>query len=76
MACRAQPIVAAWTKNTVQDHFFKEAKKQGDQAASHCGVAQHLKLSESHMSCAACSQQQHRQQRSHKVSCHRLSAAV
>lgn len=29
MACRAQPVVAAWTKNTLQDHFFKEAKKQG-----------------------------------------------
>lgn len=21
--------MAAWTKNTLQDHFFKEAKKQG-----------------------------------------------
>lgn len=30
MACRAQPVVAAWTKNTLQDHFFKEAKKQGE----------------------------------------------
>lgn len=32
MACSracVQPVVAAWTKNTLQDHFFKEAKKQG-----------------------------------------------
>eukprot|EP00879_Flechtneria_rotunda_P023892 GHRR01025302.1.p1 GENE.GHRR01025302.1~~GHRR01025302.1.p1 ORF type:complete len:136 (+),score=33.04 GHRR01025302.1:513-920(+) len=25
----SRPVVAAWTKGTIQDHFFKEAKKQG-----------------------------------------------
>ncbi|KAF6254985.1 ribosomal RNA methyltransferase FtsJ domain-containing protein [Scenedesmus sp. NREL 46B-D3] len=25
----ARPVVAAWTKQTLTDHFFKEAKKQG-----------------------------------------------
>jgi hypothetical protein len=37
MACRAQPVVAAWTKNTLHDHFFKEAKKQGEGSKGHRG---------------------------------------